>query len=289
MSAFRYAASGSSKVEFVRRGGVWTARLRHDHKALKLTIEWAAITLVCCLMLTLGAFTGYCWGKAAFDAQSRLFAKTALGAVATGWYGRNAALTGNPVYPMEVRLGSTKLCDGAYGRAQMENSSFNLRRREGWIGLRTAAGRAMLGRDPETRAGDPRIRAAWLWFPSASANVRSRIWRSMSRNVDAFGAGCAAPAAGCGVSSSSAASGRSATFTSPPRHTSAARSITLLSSRTLPSQGCPWSAARASREMTAGSRPSRRDAWRRKRVASGTMSSLRSRSGGSRTGNTFNR
>jgi len=44
------------------------------------------------------------------------------------WYVRNAVLTGNPVYPVEVRIGTTVLCDGAYGRAQMENSPFNVRR-----------------------------------------------------------------------------------------------------------------------------------------------------------------
>ena len=44
------------------------------------------------------------------------------------WYVRNAALTGNPVYPLEVRIGTTVLFEGAYGRAQMENSPFNLRR-----------------------------------------------------------------------------------------------------------------------------------------------------------------
>ena len=44
------------------------------------------------------------------------------------WYVRNAALTGNPVYPVEVRIRTTVLCEGAYGRAQMENSPFNVRR-----------------------------------------------------------------------------------------------------------------------------------------------------------------
>jgi hypothetical protein len=44
------------------------------------------------------------------------------------WYVRNWAVTGNPVYPLEVKLGSTVVFSGAYGRAQMENSVFNLRR-----------------------------------------------------------------------------------------------------------------------------------------------------------------
>jgi len=44
------------------------------------------------------------------------------------WYVRNAVVTGNPVYPVEVRIGASVLCEGAYGRAQMENSTFNVRR-----------------------------------------------------------------------------------------------------------------------------------------------------------------
>ncbi|MBN2563058.1 MAG: hypothetical protein JXQ75_19205 [Phycisphaerae bacterium] len=45
------------------------------------------------------------------------------------WYARNWAVTGNPVYPLEVKLGSTVVFGGAYGRPQMENSIFNVRRR----------------------------------------------------------------------------------------------------------------------------------------------------------------
>jgi len=44
------------------------------------------------------------------------------------WYVRNGALTGNPVYPLHVQIGSVILFDGVYGRAQMENSPFNIRR-----------------------------------------------------------------------------------------------------------------------------------------------------------------
>jgi hypothetical protein len=44
------------------------------------------------------------------------------------WCVRNWAVTGNPVYPLEVKLSSTIVFPGAYGRAQMENSVFNVRR-----------------------------------------------------------------------------------------------------------------------------------------------------------------
>ena len=45
------------------------------------------------------------------------------------WYARNWVVTDNPVYPLEARIGSTVLFPGAYGRAQMENSTYNTRRR----------------------------------------------------------------------------------------------------------------------------------------------------------------
>lgn len=44
------------------------------------------------------------------------------------WYVRNAVVTGNPVYPLQVKFGDTVVLDGPYGRAQMENSIFNIRR-----------------------------------------------------------------------------------------------------------------------------------------------------------------
>ncbi|MFQ5417300.1 MAG: hypothetical protein ACE5FL_09670 [Myxococcota bacterium] len=45
------------------------------------------------------------------------------------WYVRNFVATGNPFYPFRLAVGRTVLFDGAYGRPQMENSPFNLRRR----------------------------------------------------------------------------------------------------------------------------------------------------------------
>jgi len=44
------------------------------------------------------------------------------------WYVRNWAVTGNPVYPLEVRAGSLRLFPGAFGTEQMSNSPFNVRR-----------------------------------------------------------------------------------------------------------------------------------------------------------------
>lgn len=44
------------------------------------------------------------------------------------WYMRNWVVTGNPFYPLEVRIGSLRLLPGAFGREQMANSPFNARR-----------------------------------------------------------------------------------------------------------------------------------------------------------------
>ena len=54
-----------------------------------------------------------------------------LAAVCVGgfWYARDWAETGNPVYPLETKLADHTLFPGAYGREQMENSPFNVRRR----------------------------------------------------------------------------------------------------------------------------------------------------------------
>ncbi len=57
----------------------------------------------------------------------------ATGAVLSLWvggyaYARNWVVTGNPVYPVEVRIGSSVLFHGVYSREAMENSVFNIRR-----------------------------------------------------------------------------------------------------------------------------------------------------------------
>ena len=49
------------------------------------------------------------------------------------WYARNWIVVGNPLYPLTVRAGQTTLFPGAFGRAQMVNSPFNLQRL-GWPG-----------------------------------------------------------------------------------------------------------------------------------------------------------
>ncbi len=55
------------------------------------------------------------------------------------WYARNWIVTGNPVYPLEVRAGSLRLFPGAFGTEQMRNSPFNVRR----SGARDAFGRVL--------------------------------------------------------------------------------------------------------------------------------------------------
>ncbi|HWL92458.1 MAG TPA: hypothetical protein VNT79_02900 [Phycisphaerae bacterium] len=84
-------------------------------------------------------------------AESR-FRKAALGAgmicaiwIGAFWYARNCALTGNPVYPLDVKVGNTTVFPGAYGRAQMENSTFNIRRRGGLSTFIAAAVEALPG------------------------------------------------------------------------------------------------------------------------------------------------
>jgi len=49
------------------------------------------------------------------------------------WYARNWIVVGNPLFPLSVRAGGITLFQGAFGRAQMVNSPFNLSRL-GWHG-----------------------------------------------------------------------------------------------------------------------------------------------------------
>ncbi|HVP11474.1 MAG TPA: hypothetical protein VMV94_09845, partial [Phycisphaerae bacterium] len=45
------------------------------------------------------------------------------------WYARNWIKTGNPIYPLGVKVGGREIFAGAYGREQMENSAFDVHRR----------------------------------------------------------------------------------------------------------------------------------------------------------------
>jgi len=58
------------------------------------------------------------------------------------WYARNWILTGNPLYPLEMRAGGLTLFDGAFTRDAMINSSFNQSRR-GWSGVTEVLGNAL--------------------------------------------------------------------------------------------------------------------------------------------------
>ncbi len=59
------------------------------------------------------------------------------------WYTRNLVVTGNPVYPLAVRIGGVEWFDGAYGREQMANSGFNARRDGGFVALIDALNSAL--------------------------------------------------------------------------------------------------------------------------------------------------
>lgn len=62
------------------------------------------------------------------------------------WYVRNLVVTGNPVYPLAVRIGGVEWFGGAYGREQMANSSFNARRVGGSTALIDAMNRSLRNR-----------------------------------------------------------------------------------------------------------------------------------------------
>ncbi len=69
-------------------------------------------------------------------------------AVGPSWHLRNWLVTGNPVYPMEVRVAGTTVFSGVYGRAQLENSPMNARRNEGVRAIPGIMWRTMAGDHP---------------------------------------------------------------------------------------------------------------------------------------------
>lgn len=69
-------------------------------------------------------------------------------AIGPSWHLRNWLVTGNPVYPMELRVAGTTVFGGVYGRAQLENSFMNARRNEGVRAIPGVIWRAMAGDEP---------------------------------------------------------------------------------------------------------------------------------------------
>jgi hypothetical protein len=116
----------------------------------------------------------------------------------------------------------------------------------------------------------PSACAARLTTPCAAASAASTAARGWARR------GCARRA----VRRAAGSPSRSTVIGRPPA-SSAARSITFFSSRTLPGHACARSASRAASPSSA--RPAR------KCSASGRMSSPRSASGGRRTSITLSR
>lgn len=76
------------------------------------------------------------------------------------WYARNAVETGNPVYPLEVRLGGRGLLPGAFGPDQLENSVFNVRRRGDGLAVASIAWDALHASNAPSQARQDSAAAA---------------------------------------------------------------------------------------------------------------------------------
>lgn len=80
------------------------------------------------------------------------------------WYARNWWMTGNPIYPVETRIGSTIVFPGVYRREAMENSIFNIRR----IGESGGFGRTLWGA-LHTRPATDQDAKMWYLLPGGPA------------------------------------------------------------------------------------------------------------------------
>lgn len=82
-------------------------------------------------------------------------------AIGPSWHLRNWLVTGNPVYPMEVRVAGTTVFSGVYGRAQLENSLMNARRNEGVRAIPGIIWRTMAGDEPMRFVAAQLRESAW--------------------------------------------------------------------------------------------------------------------------------
>lgn len=82
-------------------------------------------------------------------------------AIGPSWHLRNWLVTGNPVYPMEVRVAGATVFSGVYGRAQLENSLMNARRNEGVRAIPGIIWRTMAGDEPMRFVAAQLRESAW--------------------------------------------------------------------------------------------------------------------------------
>lgn len=85
MSRSRTLADGIGAIEYVRRGAVWVPRLRLRYPVWRVLLEWAAMTVLSCVIVGLGGLAGFYRALPELDRESRAFAAQSIAAIAAGW------------------------------------------------------------------------------------------------------------------------------------------------------------------------------------------------------------
>src|SRR5580693_4247094 len=90
--------------------------------------EWAGMTALACLIVTMGPVVGYLSAKSEMDAESRAFAETALRAVASSWNSAALMARASPEFVNEADAhaaalrplkGETATGEACLGRTQL--------------------------------------------------------------------------------------------------------------------------------------------------------------------------